>query len=186
MYLHVRRALNGSKNKPLLLVLGLEEFMKEQTFGSLVAQRRKELNLSQRALAQKITTKSKPGGVWSTYIGQVEKGDRVPSSQVCEAMAEILQLNPLLLLALVYKFKASTAAEFEVVKILINAVGSPTEPADRDEFGLIVERFDDRSDQNGEVKISEEFFSIISGLSTENIKLLTNIASALHEKQQLQ
>ena len=65
-------------------------------------------------------------------------------------------------------------------------MGSPTEPADRDEFGLIVERFDDRSDQNGEVKISEEFFSIISGLSTENIKLLTNIASALHEKQQLQ
>ncbi len=157
--------------------------MEEQTFGSLVAQRRKELNLSQRALAQKITTESKPGGVWSTYIGQVEKGDRVPSSEVCEAMAEILQLNPLLLLALVYKFKASTAAEFEVVKILINAVGSPTESAYSDKFGLLVERFNDRIE---EVKISEEFLSIINGLSTENIKLLTNIASALHEKQQLQ
>ena len=88
-----------------------------------------------------------------------------------------------LLLALVYKFKASTAAEFEVVKILINAVGSPTESAYSDKFGLLVERFNDRIE---EVKISEEFLSIINGLSTENIKLLTNIASALHEKQQLQ
>ena len=32
--------------------------MEEQTFGSLIALKRKELNLSQRALAQKITTES--------------------------------------------------------------------------------------------------------------------------------
>tara|TARA_B100001250_G_scaffold414613_1_gene454654 strand:- start:7265 stop:7768 length:504 start_codon:yes stop_codon:yes gene_type:complete len=162
------------------LLLGFKEFMEEQTFGSLIALRRKELNLSQRALAQKITTESKPGGVWSTYIGQVEKGDRVPSSEVCEALAEILQLNPLLLLALVYKFKASTSAEFELAEILIAAASSTVESENRDTFEILVDRFNGRSEQN------EEFFSIVSELSSENIKLLTNIAQALHEKQQLQ
>ncbi|MEE3235110.1 MAG: helix-turn-helix transcriptional regulator [Candidatus Latescibacterota bacterium] len=160
--------------------------MKEQTFGSLIALRRKELNLSQRALAQKITTESKPGGVWSTYIGQVEKGDRVPSSEVCQALAEILQLNPLLLLALVYKFKASTSAEFELAEILIAAVSSKAESAESDTFEFLVDRFNGRSEHGEDSTVSEEFFSIISELSRENIKLLTNIARALHEKQQLQ
>ena len=160
--------------------------MEEQTFGSLIALKRKELNLSQRALAQKITTESKPGGVWSTYIGQVEKGDRVPSSEVCEALAEILQLNPLLLMALVYKFKASTSAEFELAEILIAAVTSTNESADSDTFELLVNRFNGRREQEAQSMISEEFFSIIRELSGENIKLLTNIAKALYEKQQLQ
>ena len=166
--------------------MGFKEFMEEQTFGSLIALKRKELNLSQRALAQKITTESKPGGVWSTYIGQVEKGDRVPSSEVCEALAEILQLNPLLLMALVYKFKASTSAEFELAEILIAAVTSTTESADSDTFELLVNRFNGRREQEAQSMISEEFFSIIRELSGENIKLLTNIAKALYEKQQLQ
>ena len=99
--------------------------------------------------------------MWSTYIGQVEKGDRVPSSEVCEALAEILQLNPLLLMALVYKFKASTSAEFELAEILIAAVTSTTESADSDTFELLVNRFNGRREQEAQSMISEEFFSII-------------------------
>ena len=73
-----------------------------------------------------------------------------------------------------------------MAEILIAAVTSTTESADSDTFELLVNRFNGRREQEAQSMISEEFFSIIRELSGENIKLLTNIAKALYEKQQLQ
>ena len=63
---------------------------------------------------------------------------------------------------------------------------SKAESAESDTFEFLVDRFNGRSEHGEDSTVSEEFFSIISELSRENIKLLTNIAKALHEKQQLQ
>ena len=160
--------------------------VENQTFGSLIALRRKELNLSQRALAEKIKTESKPSGVWSTYIGQVEKGDRVPSSEVCEALAEILQLNPLLLLALVYKFKASTQAELELAEILISAISLASGKGKEETLKGAVKGLDKKYGNMQKNPGFEELYSVVNELLPENIRLVTNVAVALREKQNLQ
>ena len=62
-------------------------------FAEIVKEARLQARLSQRGLAEQLTTAQKPDGVWATYVGQIEKGDKVPSDEVCIKLAEVLQLD---------------------------------------------------------------------------------------------
>ena len=59
----------------------------------LIRAARMDQKLSQKALGKLISTAAKPNGVWSTYIGQIEKGDKIPSDDVCVELARILDLE---------------------------------------------------------------------------------------------
>ena len=60
----------------------------------LIRAARMDQKLSQKALGKLISTAAKPNGVWSTYIGQIEKGDKIPSDDVCVELARILHRSP--------------------------------------------------------------------------------------------
>ena len=59
----------------------------------LVRTARMDHKLSQKALAKQISTTTKPNGVWATYVGQIEKGEKVRSDDVCVELARILGLD---------------------------------------------------------------------------------------------
>ena len=52
-------------------------------FAEILKEARLQARLSQRGLAEQLTTAQKPEGVWATYVGQIEKGDKVPCDEVC-------------------------------------------------------------------------------------------------------
>lgn len=62
-----------------------------QTFGVNVRRMRKERSLSQEALAHET-------GLAPTYVGQLERGQRNPTLDVVERIAEVLGVGPLDLL----------------------------------------------------------------------------------------
>ena len=68
----------------------------------LVRTARMDHKLSQKALAKQISTTTKPNGVWATYVGQIEKGEKVPSDDVCVELARILGLDRDLVLSLIH------------------------------------------------------------------------------------
>jgi len=53
-------------------------------FGEII-KRARTGNFSQLALGKHI-------GVWGTYIGQIEKGERIPSDERCQLLAKALEL----------------------------------------------------------------------------------------------
>ena len=53
-------------------------------------------------------TARRPKGVWATYIGQIEKGEKVPSDEVCIKLAEVLELDSSTVLIAAYEAKASS------------------------------------------------------------------------------
>jgi transcriptional regulator with XRE-family HTH domain len=69
-------------------------------FGEIIKRARKG-KFSQQSLGERI-------GVWGTYIGQIEKGDRVPSDERCHLLAKALELDPQNLLISAYKERAQT------------------------------------------------------------------------------
>ena len=77
-------------------------------FAEIVNEARLQARLSQRGLAEQLTTAQKPDGVWATYVGQIEKGDKVPSDEVCITLAEVLELDPDVVLLAAYQAKASS------------------------------------------------------------------------------
>ena len=77
-------------------------------FAEIVKEARLQARLSQRGLAEQLTTAQKPEGVWATYVGQIEKGDKVPSDEVCIKLAEVLELDPDVVLLAAYQAKASS------------------------------------------------------------------------------
>ena len=77
-------------------------------FAEMVKEARLQARLSQRSLAEQLTTAQKPEGVWATYVGQIEKGDKVPSDEVCIKLAEVLKLDPDVVLLAAYQAKASS------------------------------------------------------------------------------
>ena len=77
-------------------------------FAEMVKEARQQARLSQRGLAEQLTTAQKPEGVWATYVGQIEKGDKVPSDEVCIKLAEVLKLDPDVVLLAAYQAKASS------------------------------------------------------------------------------
>ena len=62
-------------------------------FAEMIKGARLQTRLSQRGLAEQLITAQKPEGVWATYIGQIEKGEKVPSDEVCIKLAEVLELD---------------------------------------------------------------------------------------------
>lgn len=56
------------------------------TFGDIIYRRRKALNMTQEALADKV-------GVKPTYIGYLERGKRHASPRIAGALADVLGLN---------------------------------------------------------------------------------------------
>ncbi|MEW6750919.1 MAG: helix-turn-helix transcriptional regulator [Candidatus Latescibacterota bacterium] len=76
------------------------------SFAKMLREARSRAGLSQSALAQRVSTSRRPGGVWPTYIGQIEKGEKVPSDEVCLELAGILDLPPEEVLLSAYQARA--------------------------------------------------------------------------------
>ncbi len=72
-------------------------------FGEII-KRARNGRFSQQALGESI-------GVWGTYIYQIEKGERIPSDDVCAYLAKALDLDPQRLLFLAYKERAQKTSE---------------------------------------------------------------------------
>ena len=84
--------------------------------------------LSQKALGKLISTAAKPNGVWSTYIGQIEKGDKIPSDDVCVELARILYLERDLVLLTAFRDRAEGREARALFDRLLEATnGRPTE-----------------------------------------------------------
>ena len=71
-------------------------------FADIIKKARKRLRLSQAGLGGEI-------GVWNTYVGQIEKGEKVPSDEVVIKLANVLDLDLNELLLSAYKAKADSA-----------------------------------------------------------------------------
>lgn len=69
-------------------------------FGEVIKQARKN-RFSQQSLGEMV-------GVWGTFIGQIEKGERIPSDERCLKLAEVLELDPQMLLIAAYRERAET------------------------------------------------------------------------------
>jgi transcriptional regulator with XRE-family HTH domain len=77
-------------------------------FAEMIKGTRLQARLSQRGLAEQLITAQKPEGVWATYIGQIEKGEKVPSDEVCIKLAEVLELDSSEVLVAAYEAKAGS------------------------------------------------------------------------------
>ena len=77
-------------------------------FAEMIKEARLQAQLSQQRLADQLVTARKPEGVWATYIGQIEKGEKVPSDEVCIKLAEVLELDSNTVLIAAYEAKASS------------------------------------------------------------------------------
>ncbi len=64
-----------------------------KNFAHMIGDARRKIGLSQRQLGERIQTAKRPNGVWNTYVGQIEKGEKVPSDEVVLKLAEVLELN---------------------------------------------------------------------------------------------
>ena len=60
---------------------------KERTFGQVIRERRRQLDLTQQRVAHRIRTST-------LYVGYLESGKRHPSDQVLGRLAEVLGLDP--------------------------------------------------------------------------------------------
>ena len=76
--------------------------------GDLVLAGRRSAGLSQRELGALLRSLDKPDGLWGTYIGQVERGKRVPPDALVLNIAAVLKLEPLRLLAAAYESRSHT------------------------------------------------------------------------------
>lgn len=72
------------------------------TFGETIRQAR-EGRFSQKEIGNQI-------GVWDTYIGQIEKGEKIPSDEICIGLARALDLDETALLLTAYRERASGQA----------------------------------------------------------------------------
>ena len=77
-------------------------------FAEMIKEARLQAHLSQQGLAEQLVTARRPKGVWATYIGQIEKGEKVPSDEVCLKLAEVLELDSNRVLIAAYEAKASS------------------------------------------------------------------------------
>jgi transcriptional regulator with XRE-family HTH domain len=77
------------------------------SFADMIKDARLDARISQRALAEQLKTTQKPEGVWATYVGQIEKGEKVPSDEVCVKLAEVLKLDTTRVLLAAYEARAA-------------------------------------------------------------------------------
>jgi transcriptional regulator with XRE-family HTH domain len=94
-------------------------------FAKMIKDARKRAKLSQRALAAQLITEDKPNGVWATYIGQIEKGEKVPSDEVCLMLATVLNLDPNTVLLMAYQSKANSPAGKALFKMMKRSLIDP-------------------------------------------------------------
>ena len=76
-------------------------------FSDMIKDARLAARISQRALAEQLKTTQKPDGVWATYVGQIEKGEKVPSDEVCVKLAQVLRLDTTRVLLAAYEARAA-------------------------------------------------------------------------------
>ena len=99
--------------------MSLDGTTENPPFATLIVECRQRLGLSQRQLGAELRTSRRPHGVWDTYIGQIEKGEKVPSDEVVLKMAEVLGLDGGTALFAAYRARtesAEVAALLERVK----------------------------------------------------------------------
>ena len=77
------------------------------SFSDMIKDARLAARISQRALAEQLKTTQKPDGVWATYVGQIEKGEKVPSDEVCVKLAQVLKLDTTRVLLAAYEARAA-------------------------------------------------------------------------------
>ena len=87
-------------------------------FADLIKNARKRLQLSQARLGGEI-------GVWNTYVGQIEKGEKVPSDEVVIKLARVLELDLSDLLLAAYKAKADSAEAQNLFARMETALSDP-------------------------------------------------------------
>ena len=78
-------------------------------FAALIVECRRRLGFSQRQLGAELRTSRRPHGVWNTYIGEIEKGEKVPSDEVVLKMAEVLGLDGGTALLAAYRARTESA-----------------------------------------------------------------------------
>lgn len=131
-------------------------------FGGMIREARDRIGLSQSELAQLLVTVRKPDGVWSTYVGQIEKGEKLPSEEICVKLADVLDLDPIRLLLTSYRERADTAEARQFFDHLREAASGPGVTALLLSDGEALNALLDES-MNG-LPVSEEWAEIVGGL----------------------
>ena len=85
------------------------------TLGKMIKQNRERLKMSQKELAHQTD-------VWDTYISQIEKGEKIPSDELCFKLGGILEIDyrSLLLSAYIERSRGETRILFEQMKHLLS------------------------------------------------------------------
>jgi transcriptional regulator with XRE-family HTH domain len=114
-------------------------------FGEMIRTARLRARLSQSRLAQLLVTPKRPEGVWATYVGQIEKGEKLPSEEICLQLAEVLGLNPVRVLLWSHRSRAETPAAQDLLQRLLVAAEDPglTELLQEEEDGSPLPGLDD-------------------------------------------
>ena len=93
--------MNKNKNKDSKRKSG------KKNFADMIREARKG-RFSQRELGEQILTAKRPNGVWNTYVGQIEKGEKIPSDEIVLKLAEVLDLDPEWVLLAAYEARADS------------------------------------------------------------------------------
>jgi transcriptional regulator with XRE-family HTH domain len=94
-------------------------------FADMVREARNKAHLSQIKLGKQMCTDKKPQGVWSTYIGQIEKGEKVPADEICIKLAEVLELDPEVMLLAAYEARAESEVAGELFRMMKRSLADP-------------------------------------------------------------
>ena len=77
-------------------------------FANMIKEGRTRGRFSQRQLGERVQTAKSPNGVWNTYVGQIEKGEKVPSDEIVLKLAEVLELSTSEVLLAAYRARADS------------------------------------------------------------------------------
>ena len=94
-------------------------------FAEMVKQARQKAGISQGELARQMRTAKRPQGVWATYVGQIEKGEKVPSEEICVKLAEVLNLEINKVLLAVYEARADSEQARALFQKMTRALSDP-------------------------------------------------------------
>ena len=94
-------------------------------FAKMVREARRKAELSQGGLARQMRTAKRPEGVWPTYVGQIEKGEKVPSEEICVKLAEVLDLDLDEVLLAAYEARADSEEARNLFERMKRALTDP-------------------------------------------------------------
>ncbi len=98
--------------------------------GELIKEARAAKGYSQAKLSKMLVDAGAPRNVYSTYIGQIEKGEKVPSANVCRGLAIALDLDAELVFAHAYASRAKTPEEKQLARRLFSLLAQGTPPSE--------------------------------------------------------